>query len=79
MEGLSAFASYARGWDVVDPSSGKSLPGEEEFDFTADYRPKEGWLKNFWFRVRGGLSRQVGSDTMTKQLQVILNHEIPLL
>jgi hypothetical protein len=79
LDGLSAFASYVRGWDVVDPSSGKSLPGEEEFDVTADYRPKKSLLGNLWLRVRGAFSRQMGSKESTKQLQVILNHEIPLL
>ena len=79
LDGLSAFASYARGWDVVDPSSGRSLPGEEEFDVTVDFRPKKSFFGNFWFRARGAFSRQMGSKESTRQLQLILNHEIPLL
>ena len=77
--GLSAYANFARGTDARDPVVGGSLPNQEEFDLTVDYRPTEGPLENFWLRLRWA-TLDVRSDAgSTHDFRVIVNYEVPIL
>ena len=66
-------------WGPSESEAYSRMPGEEEFDLTADYRPKKSLLGTLWFPVRGAFSRQMGSKESTRQVQVTFNHEIPLI
>jgi hypothetical protein len=76
--GLSAFANFARGTSARDPSSGDSLPNQEEFDVTVDYKLPEGRLEGFWIRLRYGFLDVDGDADPAHDFRVILNYQIPI-
>ena len=78
IEGLSAFANYARG-DTQD--SGKiASPDQEEFDLTVDYHFKKGPLKGFWLRFRSAYVNQDGPGGQDiDNFRIILNYDVPIL
>ena len=71
--------------NVVDgntPDSGISAsPDETEYDFTVDYRIKEGPLDRVWFRVRGAFvdqeEDQGGEDFF--DIRIIVNYDFNLI
>jgi hypothetical protein len=61
----------------VDPGTGESQADETEYDFTLDYRPKQGVFKGLWLRMRyvyidfdSGLGHRWNT-------RVIINYQIP--
>ena len=79
LDGYSMFINYAEGLNARDASEDTSLPDQREFNITADYRVQEGWLKNFWLRVRWATLDKTGEDRNTDEFRVILNYEIPVI
>jgi len=77
--GLSAFARFARGTSARDPSSGDSLPNQQEFDVTVDYKLPEGRLEGFWIRLRYAFLDVDGDADPAHDLRVILSYQIPIL
>lgn len=76
--GFSGFINYARG-DTPDCGSNAS-PDQSEFDITLDYRPVAGIFKGLWFRLRGALADQDGSDgTDLKEIRFIVNYDFSIL
>ncbi len=76
LTGVSVFANYAEGHDALDVDSGSSLPDEQEFDITADYRVPEGRFGGLWLRARWSTLDRAGN---TDDFRVIVNYEIPIL
>ncbi|QIF01896.1 OprD family outer membrane porin [Roseimicrobium sp. ORNL1] len=68
LEGLTAWAHYAYGRLPSDNH-------EQEINVTVDYRITEGYLKNFWLRVRyAHLDEKRGSST--EDFRVIVNYSL---
>lgn len=73
----SANVGVMSGWDVVDPETGADQADEVEYDFTLDYKPKEGRLKGLWVRLRYiyiDFDSGVGHRWNTR---VIINYKVP--
>jgi hypothetical protein len=73
----SANFSLVSGWNIVDPGTGESQADETEYDFTLDYRPKQGVFKGLWLRMRYvyiDFDSGVGHRWNTR---VIINYQIP--
>jgi hypothetical protein len=79
LKGMSAFTSYAEGYDARDAETGESLPDQREFDFTLDYHLAEGRLDGFWLRARISVLDVEGMGRTSNEGRVILNYELPLL
>ncbi len=77
IEGLSAYADFIQGNGAVNDSK-ESLLDKNETDVNIDYRIKEGWLKNFWLRLRGGWVHEETVGT-TQDYRVIVNYDIPVV
>jgi hypothetical protein len=75
LDGLSSYVRYASGWNLKNPSKGRVLPDESEFDVGVDYRFKKGPLRNFWIRVQEGLQRQKDTGS-SNNFRVILNYDV---
>jgi len=78
VDGLSAFADYARG---RTPDSGPAAsPDQEEIDLTVDYRFKKGPLERLWLRFRSAFLNQQGPDAQDIiNFRIILNYDLPIL
>jgi len=48
----SANVSVVSGWNIVDADTGESQADEVEYDFTLDFKPKQGLFKGLWVRLR---------------------------
>lgn len=73
----STNVSVVSGWNIVDPDSGASQADEVEYDFTLDYKPKQGALKGLWVRLRYvyiDFDSGVGNRWNTR---VIINYTVP--
>jgi hypothetical protein len=80
IDGLSASMHFVRGSGARDETSGDSLPDQRELDMTFDYRPQGGFLRGWWFRVRGAfLSEEEGGGASQNELRIILNYDLPIL
>ena len=76
VDGLSAILNFAAGFDA------KRLGGRsdaQEVDVTIDYRPKKGWLRNFWLRVRGSWLHQESAAQDGTDFRVILRYDFPVI
>jgi hypothetical protein len=65
------------GWNIVDADTGESQADETEYNFTLDYKPKQGFLKGLWVRLRYiyiDFDSGVGSRWNTR---VIINYKVP--
>jgi hypothetical protein len=78
VEGLSSYALYTIGSGRKDPSTGRDLPDEDEFDADIQYRFQTEWLKTLSLRFRYGTVRESGGDRI-HQVRGYLNYDIPLL
>jgi hypothetical protein len=78
IRGVSAFANFARGTSARDPSPGDSLPNQEEFNVTIDYRLPEGRLEGFWIRLRYAFLDVDGDADPAHDLRVLLSYQIPI-
>ncbi len=76
IEGLSAIANFARGWDGV---VGGVRGDAREIDLTVDYRIGRGVLESLWLRLRAsGLHEQAAPQNGT-DFRVILRYELPVI
>ena len=80
---LSGFFNYARG---NTPDSGSTAsPDQEELNLTLDYRFDTGRFKGLWFRLRGALLNQRGTEAADErlvdetQIRFIINLPIQVL
>ena len=78
MPGISGFVNYARGINAEVAATGESIPDNEEFDVTIDFRPTEGLLRGGWLRLRYGVLNP-GKDSERYNIRVTLNWGLPLL
>jgi hypothetical protein len=77
--GLSFTMNYARGYGARDAVADTSLPDEEEFDITVDYRVQHGPLSGVWFRVRNGYVDFDRNGGSVNNVRVIISYELPVL
>ena len=63
-----------------NPSSGESVPNENEIDTDIQWRPQWKLLKGLWFRVRYANVHQYQGDKNTiNDFRVIVNYDFSLL
>ena len=80
LEGLTAYALYVHGWNRVDATTKKSVPNENEFDADLQWKPKQGFLKGIWFRVRYAVVHQYQEPkNYIHDFRFIVNYDISLL
>ena len=80
LEGLTAYALLVHGSGRINPSTGLSVPNEDEFDADLQWRPKWKFLKGLWFRVRYANIHQYEAPGSTiNDFRVIVNYDFPLL
>ncbi|MCU0595648.1 MAG: OprD family porin, partial [Desulfobacterota bacterium] len=58
LESVTAYALFVHGWDRINPTTGRSVANENELDLDLQWRPKSGFFKNFWPRIRYGVVHQ---------------------
>ena len=77
LENVAGILNFAAGWD------GRLLDGparnKQEVNLTLDYRITEGWLENFWLRLRGSWLHEEGFAEDGLDFRVILNYDLPVL
>lgn len=77
---LSGFANIAVG-NTPDVGPNAS-PDQTEYNLTADYKLKEGWSNNLWFRVRAAYidqDKQVAGGNDFFDFRVIVNYSFDVL
>lgn len=80
LEGVSMYALFVHGWNRVDPATKRSVPNENEFDADLQWRPKQGFLKGIWFRVRYAVVHQYQEPkNYIHDFRFIINYDISLL
>ena len=80
LQDVTAYALYVHGWDRINPSTGKQAINENEWDFDLQWKPKSGFFKNFWPRVRYAVvQEQEGQERYIHDFRVILNYDFPLM
>jgi hypothetical protein len=80
LEGVTAYALVVHGWDRINPTTGQGVANENELDLDLQWRPKSGFFKNFWPRVRYGVVHQYeGEKNYIHDFRVILNYDLPVL
>lgn len=75
---LSGYINYARSKDAKVALTGTSLPRDEEFDITVDYRSQSGMFNGAWLRARYGVINP-GSDRERYNVRITLNWPFQLL
>jgi hypothetical protein len=76
IEGLSAIANFARGWDgVVAEVCGDA----REIDLTIDYRIGRGVLESLWLRLRASWIEEEARSQNGTDFRVILRYELPAI
>lgn len=70
--GLSANVNLAWGIDAINPSNGKTVPNQAEYDLTTDYRPpfKAPVFHGMWFRFRTDILDQQDAKTLGYQFRI---------
>jgi hypothetical protein len=74
--GLSAIVNFVAAFD------GKRLGQRrdaQELDLTIDYRISEGWLENFWLRLRGAWLHEESAEQDGIDVRVIFRYDIPVI
>jgi hypothetical protein len=80
LQGVTAYALFVRGSHRVDPSTGISVPNENEFDADVQWRPQWKFLKGLWFRGRyANVHQYEGPKNTINDFRVIVNYDVPLL
>jgi outer membrane porin, OprD family len=80
LESVTAYALFVHGWDRINPTTGKNVANENELDLDIQWKPKSGFFKNFWPRVRYGVLHQYeGEKNYIHDLRIILNYDFSLL
>jgi hypothetical protein len=73
--GIGLIVNYTEGKNAVD-SGGQALPDSREIDITADFRPKGGWLKGLWLRVRYADADRGPAVADRRDLRLIINYSL---
>jgi outer membrane porin, OprD family len=80
LEGVTAYALFVHGWDRINPTTGQNVANENELDLDLQWKPKSGFFKNFWPRVRYGVVHQYeGEKNYIHDFRIILNYDLPVL
>lgn len=80
---LSGFINYGFGKTARDPAENRPLGDQQALEGTLDYKVTSGFLRGFWFRLRGawlhtdGVRRATGETN--RELRFIVNYDIPVL
>jgi hypothetical protein len=75
---ISGYMNYAQGKDAEIGATGESLPDDEEFDLTVDFKPTDGPFEDAWLRVRYGVLNP-GGDRERYNIRVTVNWPFQLL
>jgi hypothetical protein len=77
VEGLSAIVNFAAGFDG-EVAGGRR--NSQEVNLTLGYRvAKEGWMKSFWFQLRGSWLHDQGAESDGTQVRAILRYELTVI
>jgi hypothetical protein len=80
LEGVTAYALFVHGWDRINPTTGQKATSEDELDLDLQWKPKSGFFKNFWPRLRYGVVHQnEGAKNYIHDFRIILNYDFSLL
>jgi len=80
LEGVTAYALFVHGWDRINPSTGRDVSNENEMDLDLQWKPKSGFFKDFWPRLRYGVVREhEGQERYIHDFRIILNYDFSLL
>ena len=80
LDGVTAYALVVHGWDRINPTTGQGVANENELDLDLQWKPKNGFFKNFWPRVRYGVVHQYeGEKNYIHDFRIILNYDLPVL
>ena len=79
LPGLSFYTNYAQGYDARNATSNESLPDEEEFDITFDYRVEDGPLRGLWFRSRWAYFDFASGGGSRHNVRLIVNYDLSIL
>ena len=80
LEGVTAYALFVHGWDRINPTTGQNVSNENELDLDLQWKPKSGFFKNFWPRVRYAVVHErEGQERYIHDFRIILNYDFSLL
>ena len=80
LEGVTAYGLLVHGWGRIDPTTGSSVPNENEFDLDLQWRPQWKFLKGLWFRARfANVHQYEGPGNTINDFRLIVNYDFPLL
>jgi len=80
LEGVTAYALFVHGWDRINPSTGRDVSNENELDLDLQWKPKSGFFKDFWPRIRYGVVHEhEGQERYIHDFRIILNYDFSLL
>ncbi|MGH7810817.1 MAG: OprD family outer membrane porin, partial [Candidatus Binatia bacterium] len=80
LEGVSSYVLFVHGSGRVDPSTGRGVPNENEFNFDLQWRPKWKFIEGFSFRYRYSHVHQYqGPKNNQDDFRVIINYDFPLM
>ena len=80
LEGVTAYALFVHGWDRINPSTGQGVANENELNLDLQWKPKSGFFKDFWPRVRYGVVHQYeGAENYIHDFRIIINYDFSLL
>jgi hypothetical protein len=78
LPGVSLIVNYTEGRDAI-ASDGTPFPNARELAITADFRPRETWLKGLWLRVRYADGDRGSAVADRRDLRIILNYNLSAL
>jgi hypothetical protein len=80
LEGVTAYALFVHGWDRIDPSTGQDATNERELDLDLQWKPKTGFFKNFWPRIRYAvIQEREGQERYIHDFRIILNYDFTIM
>ena len=80
LEGVTAYALFVHGWYRINPSTGEDVANENELNLDLQWKPKTGFFKDLWPRIRYGVVHQYeGEKNYIHDLRIILNYDFSLL
>ena len=81
VSGLRADTNLVWGWNEINPTTGKKVPNQAEYDLTVDYRPpfRVPVLQGMWFRVRSAIVDNQDAKTLGYQFRIIINWDRDLI
>jgi hypothetical protein len=77
---VTAYALWVRGWSAVNAATRQPVPNEDEINFDLQWKPKRGFFKDFWFRLRYAHAYQRGiNHASLDDFRLIVNYHFPVL